>query len=292
MPRARPAAPGAGLHQQRERKMTISVFDSGIGGLTVLKEALRILPHENYLYYADTRNVPYGTKPKAQVLGYIEAAVDFIARQNTKALVIACNTATSVAVNLLRQKYAFPIIGMEPAVKPAIDHFPGNRILVTATSLTLREEKLKKLIMTHHAEEFVDSLALDKLVLFAERFVFDGPEVEQYFEEQLAPLDIRQYAAIVLGCTHFLYFKDLLRRKLGGLDIPIIDGNEGTVKNLQRILGSRNLLARRERPFVRFFNSDGPESDPRKLQKMHALIGRTIDPLTGSVLSVVTGQSA
>ena len=100
--------------------MRIAIFDSGIGGITVLAEALKQLPQEDYVYYADTLHVPYGEKTKQQVRNYIFKAVDFLAGTGIKALVVACNTATSIAVNDLRQRHSFPVIGMEPAVKPAV----------------------------------------------------------------------------------------------------------------------------------------------------------------------------
>jgi glutamate racemase len=126
--------------------MSIGVFDSGIGGLTVLKEAIKLMPHENYFYYADTKHVPYGTKPKDEVAGYIFDAVDFFARQGVEALVVACNTATSIAINDLRVKYSFPIIGMEPAVKPAVEKVDHRRVLVLATPITVKEKKLHDLV--------------------------------------------------------------------------------------------------------------------------------------------------
>ena len=128
--------------------MKIGFFDSGIGGITVLNEAIKQLPNEDYIYFADTDNTPYGVKPKDEVKKYILAAIDFIYAKGVDAIVIACNTATSIAIEDLREKYNIPILGMEPAVKPAIEknHSTNKRVLVTATPLTLKEEKLKNLM--------------------------------------------------------------------------------------------------------------------------------------------------
>ena len=125
--------------------MKIGFFDSGIGGLTVLSEALKRLPNHEYLYYADTVHAPYGPKPKEEVREYVFKAIEFLVNEGAQIIVIACNTATSIAVSELRQKYSIPIIGMEPAVKPAIESVENStkRVLVTATPLTLKEEKLK-----------------------------------------------------------------------------------------------------------------------------------------------------
>ena len=120
-----------------EHTVRIAFFDSGIGGLTVLHQAKKLMPQEDYLYYADTDHVPYGSKTKEEIRRYVEEAADFIAAQDVKALVVACNTATSVAIQSLRARYSFPILGMEPAVKPAVKNIAvSKRVLVTATPVT------------------------------------------------------------------------------------------------------------------------------------------------------------
>jgi glutamate racemase len=223
--------------------LQIAVYDSGIGGLNVLNEALKQLPNENYLYYADTLHVPYGTKPMETVKKYIFEAVDFIARQKVKALVIACNTATVVAVNDLRRKYDFPIIGMEPAVKPAVENMQdsGKRVLVLATPLALKMEKFHNLLQKVDNEHQVDLLPTPELVEFAEKFVFDENILLEYFKEKLSKFNIASYGTIVLGCTHFLYFRDILQKYIPH-DISIIDGNLGTINNLKRILSESNKI--------------------------------------------------
>ena len=157
--------------------MYIGFFDSGIGGLSVLKEALKILPNENYIYYGDTENAPYGTKTKEEVKDLTFRAVEFLDKHKIKALVVACNTATSAAVRELREKYSFPIIGMEPAIKPAVENNQkkGKRVLTLATPLTLKEEKFQSLISKFDVEHIVDMLPAPKLVEFAEKFIFFRP---------------------------------------------------------------------------------------------------------------------
>ena len=223
--------------------MSIGFFDSGIGGVSVLHEAVGRLPQEDFLYYADTDHVPYGPKPKQEVRRHVFAAVDFLVRQGASAIVIACNTATSVAIVDLRAKYDIPIIGMEPAVKVAVDRTPrhAGRILVTATALTLKEEKLHNLIDQIDDAHIVDSLPLPGLVEFAEKREFDGETVLPYLREQLNQFDLCNVEAIVLGCTHFVFFADLFR-KIASPNTEIIDGNRGTVNQLIRILTEQGLL--------------------------------------------------
>lgn len=236
--------------------MRIAFFDSGIGGLTVLSEALRMLPGEEYLYYADTDHVPYGDKPKEAVRQYVCAAAGFIARQGVKALVVACNTATSIGIEELRSRYSFPVIGMEPAVKPAVEHNSGRRVLVLATALTLREEKFQHLVSRVDAAGIVDTLAFPELVQFAERGIFDEPVILSCLKEKLASLDLRQYGTVVLGCTHFPFY----RRAIAGLfpaGVALIDGNAGTVRHLRNILASRNLLSALDEPRPPLFYFSG-----------------------------------
>ncbi|MDP4152755.1 MAG: glutamate racemase [Bacillota bacterium] len=253
--------------------MRIGFFDSGIGGITVLHDTLKILPKENYIYYADTLNVPYGTKPKDEVKKYIFSAVEFIARQEVKAIVIACNTATSVAIKDLRAKYSIPIIGMEPAVKPAIEKNSdvNKRVLVTATALTLKEEKLKNLIARLDSDHVVDLLPLPGLVEFAERLEFNEETVFPYLKEQLSKFDLKSFETVVLGCTHFSYFKDMFR-KIFPSSVGIIDGNTGTAKNLKRTLKKVGQLNEGSGN-VTFYNSEA-EADDAQLEKFSMLLKR------------------
>jgi glutamate racemase len=245
--------------------MSIGVFDSGIGGLTVLKEAIRLLPHENYLYYADTKNVPYGTKPKEEVRGYIFDAVDFFARQGVEALVVACNTATSIAINDLRKRYSFPIIGMEPAVKPAVEKVDDRRVLVLATPITVREKKLHDLVERLDSEDIVDLHALPGLVEFAEKFVFDEDTVIPYLLEEFSRYDLSEYGAVVLGCTHFVFFRKHFERILPkGVDI--IDGNKGTVNRLKNLLENRGLSFDGKGK-IEFYCSGEREADDSKYRR-------------------------
>ncbi|WP_010246426.1 glutamate racemase [Acetivibrio cellulolyticus] len=254
--------------------MKIGFFDSGIGGITVLYDTLKVLPNEDYIYYADTLNVPYGPKPKDEVKKYIFSAIDFIIKQEVKAVVIACNTATSVAIEELRNKYSIPIVGMEPAIKPAVekDRDANKRVLVTATALTLKEEKLHNLIAKLDNEHVVDLLPLPGLVQFSEKLEFNEEIVLPYLKEQLSKYDFNNYETIVLGCTHFSYFKDMFR-KLALSHIKVIDGNIGTANNLKRILKEMNSL-NEGNGSITFYNSGFKIQDKAGLDKYNRLFKR------------------
>lgn len=252
--------------------MRIGFFDSGIGGITVLYDAVKMLPNEDYIYYADSLHAPYGIKPKDEVKKYVFDAMDFIVNQGVKAVVVACNTATSIAIDELRKKYDIPIIGMEPAIKPAIESNAEKRILTTATALTLKEKKLHNLIAKLNGEDIIDLLPLSELVLYAEKYDFSEHNVLPYLREQLSRYDLNRYEAVVLGCTHFIFYKDLFKKLLPA-NVKIIDGNLGTVKNLKHKIdesdpineGNGNIL---------YYNSGSPVTDENQLDKYKQLFER------------------
>ncbi|OLQ51741.1 glutamate racemase [Bacillus licheniformis] len=249
--------------------------------MSVLYEAIKVLPYEDYIFYADTLNVPYGEKSKIEVREYIFNAVEFLAAQNIKALVIACNTATSIAVEDLRRHFDFPIIGIEPAVRPAIKKCAEERkrVLVVATHLTLKEEKFHHLVkeIDHHA--LVDCLALPGLVEFAENFDFSEDKVIKYLKNELSSFDLKQYGTIVLGCTHFPFFKNSFE-KLFGINVDIISGSVGTAKQLKKILVDRNQLGKGSGS-ITFFNSGHKIEDQEIISKYKTLF-KILDGNQGS----------
>lgn len=228
----------------------IVFFDSGVGGLTVLNTAMEILPNENYLYYADTDNVPYGIKEKEVIKNLVFSAIENLKEEDIKALVLACNTATSVAVEDLRKKYAFPIVGMEPAVKPATELGEKN-ILVCATDSTLKQRKLKQLILNLQVENRIEMLSLQEMVIFAEHFNFKDRKLDAYLSHQFVGIDWSNYDAVVLGCTHFLFFKDDIRKHIPQ-HIKILDGNLGTVKRLKSLI---EIDTKKQKGQLRFMKS-------------------------------------
>lgn len=244
----------------------IGVFDSGIGGLTVLREIIKILPNEEYIYYADTDNVPYGIKPKDEVKKYINEAVKFLISKNVKTIVIACNTATSIAINDLRKKYSFPIIGIEPAAKPAIENRGQKKVLIMATPTTIREEKLHNLLERFNADEFVDLIAMPKLVEYAEAGDFSSNNVKEYLNEQLKNFNLQDYSEIVLGCTHFPFFKEELK-KIVPKDTNIIDGSKGVANRLKNVLQENDLLGNNNLK-IEYYYSGRKVEDTTKLENM------------------------
>ena len=239
--------------------MTIGIFDSGVGGLTLLAEALRQLPQADYCYYADTDHVPYGVRPREEILRFTDGAVRFLLEQGCGCIVVACNTATAVAVETLRRRYAVPIVGIEPAVKSALAHHAEKRVLVAATEVTLREEKLHRLLAGLPDHEAVDLQALPTLVEMAEREDYDAGD---YLREALAAYPPERYSEIVLGCTHFNYFRDSFLRRYP--DAEVIDGAEGTIRRMRSLLPPDAAGA----GTVRYFASGRPVTAPEALAAM------------------------
>lgn len=253
--------------------MKIAFFDSGIGGITVLHEAMKQLPHEDFIFFADTLHVPYGTKSKTDVMEYVKRSVEIIREEHVKALVIACNTATSIAISELRSTYDFPIIGMEPAVKPALEisRSFGKRVLVFATPLTLKQSKYTDLVSRIDDQRLVDSLPMPELVEFCEQLNFQSQEVVDYFRKKLSSFDLSKYGTIVLGCTHYPYYKRLLRGILPS-HIEIIDGSIGTVNRLTDVLAKAKQLDSEGNASTNFLCSSHNPAYIRKMEKALAFI--------------------
>ena len=211
--------------------MKIGFFDSGVGGATILKDAYNRYKAE-YYYFADNQNSPFGIKQKSQVEEYTLNACKYLINKGCKIIVIACNTATSVAIEKLRLQFNnIVFIGTEPAIKKALEKENSSKVLLLATSLTIKGNKLKNLENKLNASDRVIEIATDKLVEFAERNVQDKKIIIEYLKEEFLNVDLSQISTIVLGCTHFPIFKSYIKEVTGG-KIDVIDSSEGVVNNM------------------------------------------------------------
>ena len=218
----------------------IAVIDSGVGGISVLRELVRLMPNERFLYFGDSANAPYGTKSAQQIQSMTEATVKRLMVRGIKALVVACNTATATAIELLRQKYPdFIIIGIEPALKPAVTQFPTGTVGIMATPVTLQGEKLKRLIEQYPHPD-VRLIPAPGLVELVEAGLTNAPEMDAFLSTLLSPY-AGQLDALVLGCTHYPFAKDALRRVLGDKTV-LFDGGVGTAQQTRRRLENADLL--------------------------------------------------
>ena len=220
----------------------IAVFDSGVGGISVLRHLVRVMPGERFLYFGDSANAPYGSRTTEEVRQLTLDAAAFLTEQYPlKALVIACNTATAAAIEILRKTYPdLIVIGIEPAVKLAADHFPGGRLGVMATEVTLREEKFDALMHRFHTGCTVAKIPAPGLVELIEAGKLHTPQTLALLTQILAPYQ-GQLDALVLGCTHYPFVAPAIAQVLGP-QVALLDGGEGTARETKRRLAQAQLL--------------------------------------------------
>lgn len=219
----------------------IGVFDSGVGGISVLRHLRKLLPNERFLYFGDSANAPYGRRTTAQVEALTLAAAEKMMAFGLKALVVACNTATAAAIHTLRKTYPeLIVIGIEPALKPAVDQFPTGRIGIMATDVTLREEKLDALLRRCGETAEIFKIPAPGLVELVESGKADTAEAEALLSQILSPY-AGKLDALVLGCTHYPLAIGAIRKVLGPR-IVLLDGGEGTARETQRRLAQSGLL--------------------------------------------------
>ena len=223
------------------KKDYIAVFDSGVGGISVLRHLRRELPNERFLYFGDSANAPYGTRPTGEIRNLTLAAAEKLMERGLKALVVACNTATSAAIEDLRRRYPeLIVIGIEPALKPASDRFPGGTVGVMATPATLREEKFARLLNRFADHCQVVKLPAAGLVELVEAGKGNGSEAEELLRPLLEPL-YGKLSAVVLGCTHYPFAAGTISRLLGP-DTVLLEGGPGTARETKRRLTAAGLL--------------------------------------------------
>lgn len=200
----------------------LGILDSGVGGLTVLREIQKILPHETIHYVGDSAWCPYGSKPAREIQERVFALTDFLIAQGAELIVIACNSATIAAVEALRDAYPLPFIGMEPGIKPAAAASKSGVIGVLATEASLAGEKFHRLVTTHASQLRVLTQPCPKFVALVEQGVLDGPEVVAAIAEYITPMIAKGVDTIILGCTHYPFLKTALRREIPA-HIQLID---------------------------------------------------------------------
>ena len=244
----------------------VGVFDSGCGGISTLKTMAEIMPNESFVFYGDQGYAPYGTRTEDYVRQRAQAVTRLLLDEGVKALVIACNTATAAAAKALRAQYTMPIIGMEPAVKPASLLRRDGLVLCLATPGTLKSEKFH-LLVSRFGE--VTPLPCPGLMELVESGKAGTPEAERYLDALLKPYLTHKIDAAVLGCTHYVFLKDEIQRHLPP-GVPVLDGNEGTARQARRRLEECGLAAAPDhRGSVRFMTS-GTAEDIQRMERLYA----------------------
>ena len=246
---------------ESRRDLPVGVFDSGVGGVSVLRELIKIMPEEDFYYFGDSANAPYGTKSRETIRDLTMGHVSDMIRRGIKAVVVACNTATSAAITDLRSAWpGLPVIGIEPALKPAVMVSEHPRVLVLATPGTVNGEKFRHLMQGFEDRAVVSALACPGLMEFVEKGRINSPDLYDYLEKLFAPYREDPPDAVVLGCTHYPFIKTPIRRVLGE-SVHVLDGSEGTARETRRRLAAASLLREREERGKVTFEMSIPEKE-------------------------------
>lgn len=245
----------------------IGVFDSGVGGLSILRSINTLMPHERLLYVADSANAPYGPKGEEFIQKRSMFVMDYLVRQQVKAVVVACNTATAAAIAVLRARYPLPIIGVEPAVKPAAEQSRSGVVGVLATSGTIASDKFFHLQNRFSDRVEILTRAGTGLVELIEQPQFDEQAVLRLLESFIKPMQAKGADTLVLGCTHYSLIKEQIV-KVAGPGMKIVDAGAAVAKELQRRLSMQGLdNTQSQRPAVTFVTSGYPAFHQHALQR-------------------------
>ena len=226
---------------ERLTVVTIGVFDSGVGGLSILDEALQQLPHHNYIYFADSANAPYGDKPPQWIAERSLQICRYLMEQDCSAIVVACNTATAEAIATIRSTLDIPIIGVEPGIKPAAMQSQNGIVGVLATEATLNSDKFNALLATlpEHCQ-FIKQAGAG-LVPLIEAGLIETPEMQALLRSHLKPILDQGADTLVLGCTHYPFLKKMIRAVVGD-SMTLIDTSDAVVRQLLRQIHQQGLI--------------------------------------------------
>lgn len=239
----------------------IGIFDSGVGGLSILQAIQEHLPNENLLYFADSYYAPYGQLDEKILKERCLFIADFFIKKNAKAMVIACNTATVLMAEWLREEYDIPIIAIEPAVKPAVAISKNKTIGVFATQHTLNSQRYQELKIRFASDAKIYESACVGFVQQVERGQLDSPETISLIEKYLNPMLVNKIDTLVLGCTHYPFLKDAIKLVSGENTLTIIDNADAVSLQLTRILVENNLLNLLPHEINQFYSSSDNQSN-------------------------------
>jgi glutamate racemase len=253
----------------------IGIFDSGVGGLSVWKELIEIMPNESFLYFADSANCPYGSKTQEEIIALSKLIVDFFISKNVKMIVVACNTATAAAIDYLRQHYNLPFIGMEPAIKPAALNTKKGIVGVLATEGTFNGRLFNQTSQKYASDIQVEIQVGEGFVELVERGKANSIEAKKVVSEVLKPLLEKDIDQLVLACTHYPFLCDTIKEITQSKIIEIINPAPSVARHAKSMLVDKDILADKESKVKHLFFSSS--SDISTLQSLVSSINDNID---------------
>lgn len=267
-------------------EQAIGIFDSGLGGISVVRALVDLLPHEHLIYFGDTARVPYGSKSKDTVIRFSHQISSFMLEQQVKMIVVACNTASAVALDSLKQSFDIPIVGViEPGSKAAVKFAPNKRIGVIGTSATIRSGAYRSAIREIDPEVQVADQSCPLLVPLVEENWLNDSVVKQVIQRYLKTFENDKPDSLILGCTHYPYLKVAIQEVIGD-DVRLVDSGEETAAEVQRVLAEMELLnSERVDPGKhKFYVSDFPQKFEETASRF---LGRPLENLFKIELEVL-----
>lgn len=259
----------------------IGIFDSGAGGLSVLHELVQELPNESFIYFADSLNCPYGSKPKDKIIELSSAITDFLIAEKCKMIVVACNTATAAAIDWLRDNYDIPFVGMEPAVKPAALNSKTKSIGVLATAGTFKGRLYIETSHKYAADINVSYQIGEGLVELVENGEFESSKAEALLSKYLKPMLDCNIDQLVLGCTHYPFFKPLLAKLLPP-NVTVVDPSPAVAKQVSRVLNENdyNNINSNSVQYFKFYSSSDTKILRSLINNIEKEVGRKLQNTT------------
>jgi glutamate racemase len=251
---------------------TIGVFDSGVGGLSVLREIVRQLNHQDVLYFADSAHVPYGQREAEEILSFSTAITSFLVDRGAAIIVVACNTASAAALQPLRARFELPIVGMEPAVKPAVEHSHSRHVGVIATEVTFQGELFARLVERFARDTIVHTQACPGLVERVEAGRIDEADTKSLVVKYLDPMLAAGIDSLVLGCTHYSFLLPIIREVVGP-SVQIIDPAPAVARQTGRVLALQGIPAAQREGRVSFFTSGDRSTFSARMRRLVTIPG-------------------
>lgn len=228
------------MSQNPSQHHPIGIFDSGVGGLSVYQAIRHALPDEDLLYIADSHNAPYGERSSEYIITRAIALTEFLISHGAKAVVVACNTATVIAVDILRRRFSIPIIALEPAIKPAVAHSQSGTVGVLATRRTVESPSVARLCRDYAADAKVMLQPCPGFVERVELGDIDSPATLDLVAQHIAPLLQSGADTLVLGCTHYVYLRAAIQQVAGG-NVLVLDSSEAVARQVARRIGTTHI---------------------------------------------------